>query len=209
MTQCQKPSGPLGRLVLRLMNVSHSKVTDWGLSHFAIPAHAIVLDVGCGGGRTVSKLAALVPKGKVYGVDHSPQAVATAKKLNSSGVSAGRVEIVEGSVGQLPFSNATFDVVTAVETHFWWPDLPHDMREVSRVMKPGGTLIVIAEVYANSNSRTAQLAEKYSKVSGMKMLSVDEHRQMLEDAGFKDIQIATDAGRGWICCIAQKTTEAP
>ncbi len=38
-----------------------------------------------------------------------------------------------------------FDLVTAVETHFWWPNLPVDMREVFRVMKPGGTLVLTAE----------------------------------------------------------------
>jgi SAM-dependent methyltransferase len=39
-----------------------------------------------------------------------------------------------------------FDIVTAVKTHFWWPNLPSDMREVFRVLKPGGTLIFIAEI---------------------------------------------------------------
>ena len=48
-------------------------------------------------------------------------------------------------MSQLPFPAGTFDVVTAVETHFWWPNLPTDMREVFRVLKTGGKLIVIAE----------------------------------------------------------------
>jgi SAM-dependent methyltransferase len=38
-------------------------------------------------------------------------------------------------------------VVTAVETHYYWPDLPANMREVLRVLKPGGTIALIAEVH--------------------------------------------------------------
>jgi hypothetical protein len=74
--------------------------------------------------------------------------------------------------------------VTAVETHFWWPDLRADMREVLRVLKLGGTLIIVAEVYRGANTRASKLAEKYLPLSGMKLLSVDEHRELLKDGGF-------------------------
>jgi len=204
MNQCRKPTGLLGRLVLRMMNASHSKVTDWGLARAVVRRGDTVLDVGCGGGRTVSKLAALASEGKVYGVDHSRRAVGAATKLNERLVRDGRIEIVEGSVSHLPFANGMFDVVTAVETHFWWPDLPGDMREVFRVVKAGGMIVVIAEVYAAAKAKASQLAEKYAKKSGMKMLSADEHREMLESAGFRNVEITTDSGRGWICCTGRK-----
>jgi ubiquinone/menaquinone biosynthesis C-methylase UbiE len=63
------------------------------------------------------------------------------------------------------------DLVTGVETHFWWPDLHGDVREVFRVVKPGGTLVLIAEVYGGSKAKTGQLAEKYASRTGMKLLS--------------------------------------
>ena len=53
------------------MNRSHSSVTDWGLKHVQIDEHFTILDVGCGGGRTIEKLAALATKGMVYGVDYA------------------------------------------------------------------------------------------------------------------------------------------
>ncbi len=73
VNQCQKPTGLLGRFILWNMNSRHSKVTDWGLSHISIDEHNTILDVGCVGGRTVSKLAAIATQGKVYGLDYSKE----------------------------------------------------------------------------------------------------------------------------------------
>jgi ubiquinone/menaquinone biosynthesis C-methylase UbiE len=207
VNQCQKPTGWLGRLILWNMNSRHSKVTDWGLSKISIQKQDIILDIGCGGGRTVSKLAAHATGGKVYGLDYSQASVAVAKGTNRSWIEMGRVEIHDGSVSQLPFPANTFDLVTAVETHLWWPDLPADMREVSRVLKPGGMLIIIAEIYKGANTKTAKLAEKYLPMSGMKLLSVDEHRELFANAAYSDIQIIEESGKGWICATGRKAFE--
>ena len=204
--QCQKPKGWLGRLVLRMMNAQHSKVTDWGISHVSIASNQILLDVGCGGGRTVNKLAALASKGKVYGIDYSAESVSFARKTNHEWISLGRVEIQEASVSQLPFPDGMFDTVTAVETHFWWPDLPADMRELLRVLKPGGVLIIIAEVYKGANTVTAKLAEKYALLSGMKLLTANEHRELFANAGYSDIKIIEEPRKGWICGIGKKSS---
>ena len=204
VNQCQKPTGFFGRFNLRNMNSRHSKVTDWGLSHISIPIEGSILDVGCGGGRTVTKLATVATKGKVYGVDHSQESFAVAGEANREWIRMGRVEIREGSVSQLPFSEDAFDLVTAVETHFWWPDLPADMREVFRVTKPGGALIVIAEVYKGANTRMAKVCEKYAAQTGMKLLTIDEHRELLAKAGYSDVQVMAEAGKGWICAIGRK-----
>jgi len=202
--QCQKPEGWLGRFILRNMNSRHSKVTDWGLSHHAVRERDIVLDVGCGGGRTVGKLASVATGGKVYGVDFSTASLAVAKKTNQKWIEMGRVEIREGSVSKLPFSDDTFDVVTAVETHFWWPDLPGDMREVFRVLKPGGTLVIVAEVYKGANTTSSRLVEKHLPRSGMVLLSVDEHRELVEHAGFADVRVIAERDKGWICAMGKK-----
>ena len=163
VNQCQHPTGWLGRFLLWNMNSRHSKVTDWGLSHIAIAKGDTVLDVGCGGGRTVSKLAAMASEGKVYGVDFSRESVAAATRTNRQWIAIGRVEIREASVSQLPFSEDMFDVVTAVETHFWWPDLQAGMRELLRVLKPGGALIIIGEVYKGATTK-CQARRKTSPV---------------------------------------------
>ncbi len=204
VNQCQKPRGWLGRLILSNMNSRHSKVTDWGLSQISIEKHDTILDVGCGGGRTVSKLAGRASEGKVHGIDYSKESVAVANRINRRWIDMGRVEIREGSVSQLPFSDDTFDLVTAVETHFWWPDLSADMREVLRVLKPRGTLVIIAEIYKGAATKTAKLAQKYLPLSGMAILSVDEHRELFANAGYSDVQVIEEPGKGWICGIGRK-----
>jgi len=187
------------------MNKSHSEVTDWGLSHISIERHYSILDVGCGGGRTVGKLAAAATEGKVYGIDYSEQSVATTNRINRRWIDLGRVEVKQASVSQLPFPDAMFDLITAVETHFWWPNLPGDMREVFRVLKPGGTFLLIAEVYRGANTAAATFAERYASRTGMKLLSVEEHRDLFLNAGCTDAQIIEERKNGWICGIGKKT----
>ena len=93
-------------------------MTDGGLRHVSIANDYTILDVGCGGGRTLSKLAAMAKEGKVYGIDHSEESVATSKRTTARLIRDGRVEVNHGSVSQLSFQEDTFDLVTAVETHF-------------------------------------------------------------------------------------------
>jgi ubiquinone/menaquinone biosynthesis C-methylase UbiE len=190
------------------MNKSHSKLTDWGLGHISIQPQYTILDIGCGGGRTVSKLAVLATQGKVFGVDYSEASVEASSKTNALSISAGRVEIHQGSVSALPFPDNTFDLITAVETHFWWPDLPSDLREVLRVSKPGGTLILIAEVYKGANTPVARLLEQQSARVGLQLLTADEHRQLLANAGYSDVQVILKDGTAWICAIGKKPLAA-
>lgn len=186
------------------MNASHSKLTDWGLSHVSVNNGDTILDVGCGGGRTISKLAALAVHGKIYGIDYSHASVAASKRANARSITRGHVQIIHGSVSHLPFPDGMFRLVTAVETHFWWPDLPNDLREVFRVIKPGGTLILIAEVYKGADSLISRLAEKSAMKSGLNLLTADEHRTLLTGVGCCDIQIDLKPGIAWICATGRK-----
>lgn len=203
-SQCQKPRGWLGRILLWNMNSRHSRVTDWGLTHVRIEPQYTILDVGCGGGRTVSKLAEVATHGKVYGIDYSEASVAMSKKTNARWIDMQRVEIRHASVSQLPFEDGWFDLVTAVETHFWWPDLPAGVREIYRVLKPGGTLVVIGEVYKGAKTTVAKLLEQKAPSMGMKLLDPEEHRTLFADAGFSEIQISEEHTKGWICAIGRK-----
>jgi len=150
----------------------------------------------------VAKLAALASDGKVVGVDYAEASVEASRNENATWIERGRVEIRQASVSALPFPNDTFDLVTAVETHFWWPDLAHDVREVRRVLKPGGRLAVIAEFY--DGGKHAKYADRLSNAIGIASLTIDQHRDMLAIADFADVQVTEDAARGWLCVLGTK-----
>src|SRR5512140_2386628 len=86
--QCRKPRERAGEMVLQRMNLSHAAVTAWGLSHVQVGEQATILDVGCGGGRTIDRLASLAGGGRVFGIDYSEQSVATARALNAERIAA-------------------------------------------------------------------------------------------------------------------------
>jgi ubiquinone/menaquinone biosynthesis C-methylase UbiE len=202
--QVRKPSGYLGKRVVRAMNMSHSAMTDWGLQQIAIAPDAAILDIGCGGGRTVRKLAALAPAGKVTGVDYSATSVAVSRETNAEEIAAGRIQIEQGSVSALPFADGAFDVVTAVETHYYWPSLPASVREVFRAVKSGGVFVLIAETY-----RGGPLRWLYSMVMPLlraAFLSDEEHRELLSQAGFTEVTTKHFPGKNWICAIGRKPT---
>src|ERR1700720_3494226 len=101
--QVRKPSGPLGKRIVWAMNLGHATMTDWGLQQVIVPQNAAILDIGCGGGGTVSKTATLAPAGKVVGLDYSAASVAVSRETNGESIHAGRAQIDQGSVAALPF----------------------------------------------------------------------------------------------------------
>jgi SAM-dependent methyltransferase len=205
INQSGKPTGWLGRINLRRMNRRHSGLTEWGLAYVSIRSRDTILDVGCGGGKTIARLAAAATDGKIYGIDYSDASVTASRRANRKEIASGRVQILPGSVSRLPFPEAMFDLVTAVETHYYWPDLTADAREILRVLKPGGTFILIAEAY--KSIKYEQQVEKLDKLQGIMkylLLSANEHREMFAKAGYCDVRVFEDLDKGWICVVGNK-----
>jgi SAM-dependent methyltransferase len=200
--QVRKPTRGIGRLFLWGMNRSHSSLTDWGLGHVDIQRNATILDVGCGGGRTIGKLAGLATEGRLYGIDYSAESVAVSRMTNKELIKAGRADIRQASVSHLPFPDNQFDLVTAIETHYYWPNLVGDLQEIRRVLKPGATLVIIAESY--KGGRYDKVQQIVMKPLGCAHLTVDEHRELFLAAGFSDVQIVEERKRGWICSLGKK-----
>lgn len=201
MNQVRRPTRWVGRLAVWWMNWSHSELTDWGLKHVPIERNSSILDVGCGGGRSVQKMAAIATEGRVIGVDYSVGSADAARAKNAPLIRAGRVEIRQAPVSQLPFPDRTFDFVTAIETHYYWPDLPGDLKEVLRVVKPGGMAIVIGEAYRSRNDRMQGPAMKLLRAA---LLSADEHREWFVAAGFSEVQVFEERSQGWICVTGRR-----
>ena len=198
----EKPDGFWGKLMIRSMNKGHSELTDWALCRVNIKSGDYVLDVGCGGGKTVGKLCDMVGNGKVYGIDYSDLCIKKAEKLNHKNVLCGKVKLQKATVSALPFDSEKFDLVTAVETYYFWPDKLNDLREIWRVLKPGGKIMLVFEMLKDKND-----PEKWSKVEerlNIEAVSREDIDAMLERAGFLSIRTYVKSGTTWLCAVAVK-----
>jgi len=128
-----------------------------------------------GGGRTVSKLAAIATQGKVYAVDYSDESVAATKRTNVRWMDLGRVEIRRGSVSQLPFPTAC-----SISSRPWKPilrpNLPGDCAKVFSEARWHAHFI--AEIYKGAKTMAASSPKNTASRTGMTLLSVDEHREL-------------------------------
>ncbi len=202
LRQARRPDRLFGRLIVSLMNQSHSSLTDWGLRRVTIGPGWRILDVGCGGGRTIQKLAGLAPEGTIAGVDYADGSVATSRATNRQLIAAGRVAIQQASAERLPYPDGAFDLVTAIETHFYWPNLPAALVEIRRVLKPGGTVLLIAESYAGGSHDVAH--RLVMRLIGSTRLTVPDHRDLLTAAGFEGVGVEEDRGKGWLSAVGRK-----
>lgn len=179
--QAKKPRGGIGQLMLKIMNAAHKNTTLKGLGHIDIKADSIVLDIGCGGGETIKQLAKQITSGKVYGIDFSEDSVKSSTKANFQSIKQGKVAIMEASVSSMPFQENTFDYITAVQTHYFWPDLENDLAEVYRVLQKGGKFLIVAEKFKVEYHMTAYNTKEKTK-------------ELMERIGFKRISIIEESG---------------
>ncbi|MBN2178078.1 MAG: methyltransferase domain-containing protein [Deltaproteobacteria bacterium] len=201
--QCRKPQGFLGRVVGRAMNAGHSKVRRWGLSYISSESYVSVLDIGCGGGAALRDMASIFPRAKLYGIDYSQDMVLLAKKVNKGLMEKGRIEINQGSVSSLPFADNTFDLVTAFEAYYFWPDLHNDLQEIKRVLLPGGTLLLVNEVY--ENEKFQERNRKWASWADMHLHTPAGYREFLTAAGYETIEVHESVERNWISALGIKS----
>ena len=185
--------------MLRRMNLRHQEMLLWVREFYSIPASGAVLDIGCGGGRNLANMLEQAPGATFSGIDLSPQSVRQARAFNRAAVRSGRIEIRKGSVEKLPYPDAQFDLATASETIYFWPDLAKNFREVCRVLKPGGMFLICNEVPDSEDGR------KWTGIiDGMRVYSNAELEMSLTGAGFGDLAFHTHTCRTWLCVTARR-----
>ena len=199
----RKPVGELGQQILDRMNESHERMAQWGVTHLDIKKDSKILDIGCGGGRNIQRFSQLISdEGRVVGIDYSEVSVEKSFKLNKEAIERGIVNVLHGSVSEMPFYDGTFDIVTGFETIYFWPDLINDLREVNRVLKKGGIVFFCNEaVYMEGEM------EKYDELVellDMKIYPEEVLKESLEIAGFGDFKSYVNDENNWICITARK-----
>ena len=90
----RKPQGFGGKLMTKMMNSGHAKLSQWGFSNISAKSDAEVLDVGCGGGANIAVWLDRCRNGHVTGMDYSEVSVAESQKLNALAIKQGKCNVV-------------------------------------------------------------------------------------------------------------------
>ena len=188
--------GIKGRFIILFMDLYHKKVHRLISEEIALGKDETILDVGCGGGGLIRFLSGKT-NGKIMGIDYSANMVRAAMKKNAKGIENGKISIIQASVSEIPFSDNSFNKITAFETIHFWPSIPDDLIEIKRVLKPGGSLHIMNKVPD----------EKSKWYDFVKFKKPDECREFLIKAGYEDIRISTDFKKNWLYSSARKPSE--
>jgi SAM-dependent methyltransferase len=113
------------------------RVLEQAIARLALPAQARILDAGCGSGRNMVELA---HHGIVTGVELSGTSVQLAREREAG-------EVLEGSVMDMPFDDSSFDLTVSLDVIEHLEDDVGALRELRRVTKPGGALLVTVPAY--------------------------------------------------------------
>lgn len=147
-----------------------------------VPAGARVLDLGCGSGWAARLLAERASSGRVVGVDISDEMIGVARAASSDFTN---VEFRVAGADRLPFGEKEFTHVFSMESLYYYPDISAALREVYRVLKPGGLFVAVVDLY-QENEPSHQWIEQL-KVP-VQLLSVAQYRALFETAGFIDVR---------------------
>jgi len=200
VSQTRKPEGLLGKMMVNGMNGGHAKMADWGLSHLKAIEPEEIVEIGCGGGRNAGELLKKYPSSKVTAIDYSDVSVGKATKYNAEAIKVGRCKVQQGDVSALALPEDKFDLATAFETIYFWPGLEKCFAQVAKVLKTGGTFMIVNE--SDGKDETSLKFEKI--IEGMKCYTIDEIETALKNAGFSKVKSDHHKNKPWITVIAKK-----
>ena len=200
LAQTRRPEGRMGELVVSSMNWGHAKLADWGMEQVADLRPERIADLGCGGGRNVSEMLRRYPDATVTALDYAPLCVSATEEKNRDAIDLGRCRVVQGSVDALPLPGQSFDLVTAFETVYFWPEPERSFAQVLRIMKPGGTFLIVHE--SNGKDLTGRLFAR--RIEGMTLYTPERLVSLLEEAGFTDVCLITRPKKPWMAIRARR-----
>ena len=154
------PRGLLGRLGGVIMGRRSGQRNEWTLSLLDIQLDDHILEVGCGPGALIEALAARATEGLVAGIDPSPTMLRQVARRNAQAIRIGRVQAQAASATALPFEDAAFDKALTANSLPFWPDQEAGVREMWRVLRPGGVIAIILQPrWTRTDSEVKQIGE--------------------------------------------------
>lgn len=145
------------------------------------PATAVI-SIGFGPGVGIAALVRRLPQARLAGVDPSKTMVDQARRRNRPAVETGHVTLACAGAESIPWPDATFSGVLAVNSIQLWDPMDAGVREVARVLAPGGALVTVTHVWA---------IEKRAPLEQW----VGSATELLEACGFTDVVHSTDSFR--------------
>jgi len=173
-------------------HIGGRKATTHAIEKMSLSKDQHVLDIGCGIGGTARFMAAQIGC-KVTGIDLTPEYIAIAKKLTDLTGLGKKVNYEVASALAMPFEKETFDAAITIHTAMNIPERGILYREISRVMKPGGTLCIY-DVMKKSDENFSFPVPWAQSADTSHLTSPEEMLTLLDDAGFdvRDVDDRTD-----------------
>ena len=189
--------GLLGRLIAFIMARETWSQNLRVMDALCIEPADRILDVGCGHGRSLTELAARAPRGHIVGADPSDLMIEIAEQRNRPLIKAARVDVIHSGVESLPFPDGVFDKALCVHVLYFWKDIETSLREIARVLKPGGRLGLLFRTNADPKAIASFPPEIYS------FPALADVSAALERAGM-DIHLAEDSANQPALVLATK-----
>jgi ubiquinone/menaquinone biosynthesis C-methylase UbiE len=176
---------------------------DWAISLMNIQPNDRLLEIGFGPGMAIKKVAEIASNGFVAGIDFSETMLEQARKVNASAIKSGLVELKYGEVSSIPYGDELFDKVFGINIMYVLPDLQKAIKEMWRVLKPGGQIMFCMPEREFVDKRRRLAPEDIFILHDL-----DEVLRMLTDAGFKRVRYekATVGPGTWVCVLGEKSS---
>jgi len=151
-----------------------------------VPMHdrAKVLDVGCGTGELLRRLAAKYPDSELSGIDPVPEMLAVAKQKLSA-----RAELRVGYANALPWADNSFDVVVSCNMFHYVTHPITALQEMGRVLRPGGKLVITDWCDDYLACRLCNIYLRITNRAYYKTYRQNECLRLLHAAGYANVQI--------------------
>lgn len=182
--QLGSPQSDIGIAVAQYMNRLNRNLTEAAYQLLKTDQGNHVLEIGFGNGHLIPLLLKTTEDIYYSGIDASPTMVAEAIKANQSLIDAGRADIRLASVESLPFANSTFDRAIGINTMYFWPDPVKGLKDLLRVLKPSGCLVL-----ACISPETAALTPTMKTEFGVNVFDKEKIISLHKTAGFTKIDI--------------------